>query len=134
MLDCAIKVVNLIKVVNERLKQSINLQTYEMDDLNQYGRRENIRIQNIPEDNLNADDDGERIVKNVANKFGIQLTDSDIQRAGRIGYKKNGNAKPRPIIARFVSYKKRNQFLYEKAKLKKSETFIHRRRSHPPSR
>ena len=42
----------------------------------------------------------------------------------RIGVKKTSrNAKPRPVIVRFVSYQKRNKFLFEKSKLKKSMHF-----------
>ena len=42
----------------------------------------------------------------------------------RIGVKKTSrNAKPRPVIVRFVSYQKRNEFLFEKSKLKKSMHF-----------
>jgi len=83
------------KVINERLKQSINLQAYELE-----------------------------VVKAVAAALGIQLKDSDIQRAHRIGRKKTSKHKPRPIIVCFVSYKKRNQFLCEKAKLKNNEDCI----------
>ena len=42
----------------------------------------------------------------------------------QIGVNKTSrNAKPRPVIVRFVSYQKRNEFLFEKSKLKKSMHF-----------
>ena len=37
------------KVVNERLRQQLNLSLYKTDALEQYGRRENLRIYNVPE-------------------------------------------------------------------------------------
>ena len=48
----------------------------------------------------------------------------DIQRAHRLGEKtKNIERKPRPVIARFVSFKKRNEILFSKSKLKNSAEF-----------
>ena len=33
------------------------------------------------------------------------------------------SARPRPVIARFVNYKKRNEFIYAKSKLKDLESY-----------
>ena len=46
----------------------------------------------------------------IADELEIDLEDNEIQRVHRLGQKRN-NENPRPIIARFVSYKKRNEFL-----------------------
>jgi len=35
--------------------------------------------------------------------------------------KKSAHAKPRPVIARFVSYQKRNEFMYAKKKFKEKQ-------------
>ena len=53
---------------------------------------------------------------------------SDIQRAHRLGKKRantntNKSPNPRPIIVRYQSFKKRNQFLYAKLSLKKNENY-----------
>ena len=49
----------------------------------------------------------------------IVLKHSDIQRAHRLGRKRiNLNSRPRPIIIRFVSFKKRNEFFFAKSKLR----------------
>jgi len=48
----------------------------------------------------------------VANALDIELTEYDIQRVHRLGRKKkSAHAKPQPVIARFVSYQKRNEFV-----------------------
>ena len=48
----------------------------------------------------------------------------DIQRAHRLGKKtKNLERKSRPVIARFVSFKKRNEILFAQSKLKNSAEF-----------
>ena len=103
---------------NQRLKQALNLTNFKLDELEQYGRRENIRIHNISE---SENEDGADVLFKVADALEIELDERDIQRVHRIGAKKTSkNAKPRPVIARFVSFQKRNQFLFGKSKLKGS--------------
>ena len=112
--------ISQLKVENEKLKQITNLSIYKIDELDQYNRRENLRIHGIQENDSNRDD-GEEVVMKIAEELNIGITALDIQRAHRLG-KRNSNsvAKPRPIIVRFISYKKRNEFMYAKSKLKNS--------------
>ena len=59
------------EVVNERLRQQLNLSLYKTDALEQYGRRENLRSYNVLESNSNIDD-GEETALHIAkemNKF-----------------------------------------------------------------
>ena len=93
-----------------------------MDELNQYGRRGNIRIHGVAEEN-NSKDDGEKVVKEVATALGIQIFDCDLQRAHQIARKKTGKGKPRPLIARFVSFKKRSEIMNNKINLKDNYDF-----------
>ena len=94
-----------------------------MDALEQYGRRENLRIYGVPETN-NNNDDGEDVVLRNAKFLQIDLKGMDIQRAHRLGKKtKYIERKPRPVIARFASFKKRNEILFAKSKLKNSAEF-----------
>ena len=102
------------KVENQRLKQALNLTNSKLGDLEQYGRRENIRNHNVAE-STSAKDDGEDVLFKVAYALKIELAEYDIQRVHRIGLKKTSrNAKPRPVIVRFVSYQKRNEFYLKK--------------------
>jgi len=91
------------------------------------------------------------VVLDVVKVLDIDLKISDIQRVHRLGKKKRNSRKPRPIIARLVSYRKRNKFLFKKSKLRNNEqsstklstklrnpnfvtkNSIHSRRSHPTS-
>ena len=50
----------------------------------------------------------------IDKKLKIELEDTDIQGAHRLGKRKNSATKARPIIARFVSYKIRNKFLLKR--------------------
>ena len=54
--------INKVKVENSRLKQIVNINLYKIDDLEQYGRRENMRIHGIPESTDSVDDDGEKVI------------------------------------------------------------------------
>ena len=84
-------------------------------------RRENILIygvEEIKEDN----DDGEKVLFKIADELEIDLEDNEIQRVHRLGQKRRNKVNPRPIIARFVSYKKINEFLTNKRELKKEDS------------
>ena len=76
----------------------------EVDNLQQYSRRENIRVHGVPEQ-AGKRDDGETVTLEIAETLGIELQECDIQRTHRLGMKKTPRAKLRPIIARFISYK-----------------------------
>ena len=69
-------------------------------------------------------DDGETSLLKIVTALQIDLEPKDIQRVHRLGKRKySTSAKPRPSIAHFISYKKRNQFLYSKSKLKENGEF-----------
>ena len=85
--------------------------------MQQYSRRENIRIHGIPE-SKDKKDDGEKVVVELAEKLGITLESYDIQRAHRLGKMRLPRAKPRPIISIFVKYKHKKDILFSKSKLK----------------
>ena len=60
----------------------------------------------------------------LVTELGINLQARDLRRAHRQGKKKvSGAAKPRPIIVRFMSYKKRQEFMFAKAKLRNMEGY-----------
>ena len=105
--------INKVKVENSRLKQIVNIDIYKIDDFEQYGCRENMRIHGISESTDSVDDDGEKVILKMAKDLNIELKDNDIQRAHQLGRKRiNPNSQPRPIIIRFVSFKKEmNSFL-----------------------
>ena len=92
--------------------------------MKQYGRTENIRIQGVPESTGNRDD-GEMVVLEIAKILNVNLESGDIQRAHRLGWHKKTMRKPRPIIAKFINYKKRNEILFGKSKPKELENYTH---------
>ena len=61
-----------VKKENEQLKQAINLNIFVNDDLDQYNRRENIRIYGVPEIS-GKKDDGEDFLFQIAEELNIEL-------------------------------------------------------------
>ena len=113
-----------MKKKNEQLRdemvQKTNLLVFQLDRQEQYIRRENILIYGV-EENKEDNDDGEKVLFKIADELEIDLEDNEIQRVHRLGHKRRNNENPCPIIARFVSYKKRNEFLTNKRNSKISK-------------
>ena len=111
----------LIKVKNEnfQLKQII-IGIYKSNASEQYGRRKNLQMHGIPQ-SAEGNDDGENILFQIATILKIKLDIYDVQMACRVG--KERRNKPRPVIVRFVNYKRRNEFIFQKSKLKDNKVF-----------
>jgi len=61
------------------------------------------------------------VLVSIADELEIDLQPNYMQRVHRLGQKKRNKENPRPIIAKFVSYRKRNGFLTNKRNLKNIE-------------
>ena len=57
-----------LKIENGDLKRVINLNTLQLDDMQQYNRRENIRVYGVQEAK-SSKDDGETVILNVVNTW-----------------------------------------------------------------
>lgn len=97
------------------------LHKYDNDNLEQYMRRDNLRVFGIEEE----DDENEEVLEakliGVAADMGVELESSDISVAHRTGKPGQGN---RPVIVRFSQRKKRNEVMSKKKELKKKERKI----------
>lgn len=104
------------KKLNEKDDEIKKLKQYsvnEIDKLEQYQRRSNLRVFGIPE---TVNENTDNLIVNLANeKLKVKLNISDIDRSHRVGRKGN---KPRPIIVKFTSYRSRQEIFRSKAKLK----------------
>ena len=85
------------------------------DELEQYQRRQCLRIFGVKEEE--GEDSDVQCIE-VAKKISVNLDVADIDRCHRIGKREAG--KPRPIIVKFVSYRKRNELFRNKRQLKGS--------------
>ena len=106
--------------LRDEMVQKTNMLVFQLDRHEQYIRRENIIIYGVDE-NKDDNGDGGKVLFKITNELEIDLEDNEIQRVHRLGQKRRNNENPRQIIARFVSYKKRNEFLTNKRELKNIE-------------
>ena len=92
----------------------------QLDDLEQYTRRTNIRIFGIPEPTgTDPEDTNAKAIEFFANQLGITVSADHISRSHRNG--KRGRT-PRLIIVRLVHYKTKVQLLRKRRELKARET------------
>ena len=101
-----------------KLKAYVRLNAYENDRLQQYTRRENIRISGINET------DGERLktrIIELGEEMDGHITESDMYACHRLGANK-GN-RPRAVIVRFFSRETKLYFLVNKNKLRNKENY-----------
>ncbi|KAB0801574.1 hypothetical protein PPYR_03760 [Photinus pyralis] len=90
------------------------------DALEQYTRRNNLRISGILETaNENCD---QLVVQFLENKLNITCTELDIERTHRVGKRQDGVK--RAIIVKFASYRKRAEIFASKKLLKKTGFLI----------
>ncbi|KAK6191173.1 hypothetical protein SNE40_002911 [Patella caerulea] len=85
------------------------------DELEQYGRREGIRISGITE---RPDEDTDKIVIEVGKLIGITITLNDINRSHRVGNPQVESTRPRQIICRFRGYYTKRSFIKQAKNLK----------------
>lgn len=88
----------------------------KMDELEQYSRRNNLRIFGVKEED--REDTDKLLITLFENKLKIQVDVKDIDRCHRVGPKRAENS--RPILVKFTSYRTRSQLFKCKKLLKKT--------------
>ena len=93
-------------------------------DLEDRSRRNNLRIDGIPESRNETWEECEEEIQKVFNqKLGVK--DDHIERAHRSRSKSNSNnGKPRTIVCKLLNYKQKEEILRKTKKLKGSNIFI----------
>ncbi|CAC5365098.1 unnamed protein product [Mytilus coruscus] len=105
-------------VAINKLQAQVRNVLYENNSLNQYSRRENVRIYNFQE----ADgEDLTKILIEIAYSVGVVIKLDNINAIHRIGPKREGKA--RQVIARFVHREPQFLLLKNRAELRKIERF-----------
>lgn len=91
----------------------------QIDELEQYTRRTNIRIFGIPEDSSEIRENTDKIVTEFIKKeLDLSLTDNDISRSHRVG---KLSSRPRPIIVRLTRHNVKVQVLARRKLLKRKQ-------------
>ena len=95
----------------ESLRARVQSQLFELERLQQYSRRENIRVYGIDE---TADECTNTIIVKLAYDMGVAISEQELSH--RLG-RKTGN-KPRPIIAKFVRRDSKTKMMQSKKELR----------------
>lgn len=111
--------VNELKLALDDRDKKIRHLECRLDDMEQYQRRQCLRIFGVPEV---ENEDTDVIAIQVAEKTGVSLQVSDIDRSHRVG--KKTDDRPRAIIVKFVSYRKRSEVFRNKRLLKGSQITV----------
>ena len=106
----------------EILEKEKESQGKEIDDLEQYSRRNCLLLHGVVETNAECTDD--IIIKTCAEELGIDVKQEDLDRSHRLGKVKRNDNKPRPIIVKFARYAVRNKVFSNKKKLKGKKLLI----------
>ena len=106
-------VIEELRTTIQHKDEQIAVLERRVDDLEQYSRRQCLRIFGVEE---KEGEDTDKIVMEVAEKVGATVVIEDIDRSHRVGVKRND--RPRPVIVKFVSYRKRSEVFVNKRKLK----------------
>ena len=115
------------KVELNRAKAQIQSQRCELERLEQYTRRDNVRIFGMEEV---EGENTSQVVVQLAKEIGVDMTEADLSTCHRLGVPGTGNpgsrrarGKPRPIIARFCRRDVKASLMRNKKELKKKEAF-----------
>ena len=92
------------------------------DDLEQYSRRNTVRLRCVAEA-LNENTDS--VVKELAaRKLSVDISDSDVVRSHRVGRRAEDRSTPRDIIVRFTTHNTKTSVMRSARKLKGTHVFI----------
>lgn len=106
---------------NTDLRHQLNTAYNEINDLQQYTRRNNIEISGIDE---KQDEDTDKIVMSVAAAVGVNISQSDIDISHRLPRRSDQANKPSPIIVRFTRRTVRNKIYQQRKHLRTNPTKI----------
>ncbi|XP_069125107.1 227 kDa spindle- and centromere-associated protein-like [Argopecten irradians] len=97
---------------------------YKLNDLEQHGRKDSLRIIGLedPSEKETVEECVEKIVSFVTDKLEVNLTKSDINIAHRLGH--FSRSKPRSIIVKFTSRRKKHDIIRARKKLRGSGKVI----------
>ncbi|GFR93002.1 hypothetical protein ElyMa_000881600 [Elysia marginata] len=103
----------------ESIRQCVTIARDELNELNQYSKRNNVRVFGIRDSSTESLEKSSDLVKNIIKiKLKLDLRDYDIDKAHRVG--KYRPSSDRAIIVRFNSHSAAEKVLYNRRALKDS--------------
>ena len=111
-----------LELENKSLKTRLDTAESAIDELEQYGRRNALRVSNNWPEAAQEDTDT-LIVQMARDHLNIDLQPSDISRSHRVGPPTPD--KPRPVLVKFSTYRARERIYRARSKLKNSHSGIY---------
>lgn len=109
--------IEILKKSKSELQQRVDDLEYDLDNLEQYGRRTSLRFHNVPKPGTDeGNTDTESAVISICEKMGVTITSDDNDRPHPIG-RPNRNNKLQ-IICKFKTWKAKNKVFSAKKELK----------------
>lgn len=113
----------ILKKSKSELQQRVDDLEYDLDNLEQYGRRTSLRFHNVPKPGTDeGNTDTESAVISICEKMGVTITSDDIDRSHPIG-RPNRNNKLQ-IICKFKTWKAKNKVFSAKKELQNNSDKI----------
>lgn len=118
-----------LKLANEQLEKRLIQSEYDKDSLEQYSRRNSVRISGVPESEQENTDE---IILKIARDLGVELEKSEIDRSHRvgrhltqgpiIGRTAKASRRHRDILVKFATYNARQRLFSKRKELRDSMT------------
>ena len=116
------EVINSLRKKVCSLSETVGKLEAEIDDQEQYSRRNCLLIHGVTEDK--KEDTDSVVINIIKNDVEVEISENDIDRTHRIGAPKNPGERPRPIIVKFARYNVRKKVFKNKKRLKGKKTSI----------
>ena len=125
--DCFMAEITKRDETIQQLQRQVDETQAQLEDLEQYSRRNCLLVHGIPE---SSQEDTNAVIRELAkDKLEQDISPLDIDRSHRLGQRGKKDAKGRqlhrPIIIKFSRYSTRSQFYDARKRLKGSKMFIH---------
>ena len=116
------KITQLEKTIENLVEKQKSLSS-EIDDLEQYSRRNCLVLHGANESN--DENTNEIIIKTFSEELGVEIKEDDLDKSHRLGKPKRKDNKPRLIIVMFARYAvRRKTFMNNIMKLKGKQLLI----------
>ena len=116
------KITQLEKTIENLVEKQKSLSS-EIDDLEQYSRRNCLVLHGANESN--DENTNEIIIKTFSEELGVEIKEDDLDKSHRLGKPKRKDNKPRLIIVMFARYAvRRKAFMNNIMKLKGKQLLI----------
>lgn len=102
---------------NTALSKRVSVLEKQIEQGEQYSRRNNLRISGLMED-TEAPENTDDIIMKMAADIGSDIQLADVDRSHRVGDPKKVRARPREIIVKFATYRSRQNFYKRRTSLK----------------